>query len=290
MAATTRAECSFVQRGSTLRTTSRLVGTLCAAGSLLVLAASPALAAAPSNDTFAGAAAIGAVPFSTSLDTTEATTDADDVSANTDCGAPATDASVWYSFTPSVDGGIVADVSSSSYSAGAIVVTGTPGSFVLETCGPGAVAFFAAAGTTYYLLLFDDQLDGSGSGGVLNLIVDEIPPPPSIDVTVDPRASFNSHTGQATVSGTAVCSGEALFGFVDVELSQKVGRVATIRGFGSIDVLCDGAPHPWSVIIAPDSGEFRGGKGASVTFALACGVFECGIDFEERNVQLSRRK
>jgi len=272
-----------------LRLTSRLVGTLCATGSLLVLAASPALAAAPSNDTFAGAAAIGAIPFNTSLDTTEATTDADDVSANTNCGAPATDASVWYSFTPSADIGIVADVSSSTYSAGAIVVTGTPGSFELQACGPGAVAFFATAGTTYYLLLFDDQLDGSGNGGVLNLTVAEIPPPPSIDVTVNPRASFNAHTGEATLSGTVLCTGEALFSFLDIELSQKVGRVATIRGFTSLEVVCDGVVHPWSAIITPESGEFRGGKGASVTFAVACGAFECGLDFEERKVQLSRR-
>jgi hypothetical protein len=272
-----------------LRLTSRLVGTLCAAGSLLLLTASPALAAAPSNDTFGGAAAIGAVPFTTSLDTTEATTDADDVSANTDCGAPATDASVWYSINTSADMGIVVDVSTSSYSAGAIVVTGTPGSFELQTCGPGAVAFFAAAGTTYYLLLFDDQLDGSGNGGTLNVTVAEIPPPPSIDVTVDPKAAFNAHTGEATLSGTVVCTGEAVFSFIDVELSQKVGRIATIRGFGSIDVVCDGVTHQWSATVSPESGEFRGGKGASVTFAVACGVFECGLDFEERTVQLSRR-
>ena len=254
-----------------------------------MLAASPALAAAPSNDTFAGAATIGAVPFNTSLDTTEATTDADDVSANTNCGAPATDASVWYSFTPSVDAGIAVDVSTSTYSAGVIVVTGTPGSFELQSCGPGTIAFFATAGTTYYLLVFDDQLDGSGTGGVLNLTVAEIPPPPSIDVTVNPRATFNPHTGEATVSGTVLCSGEAEFSFLDLELSQKVGRVATIRGFASVEVTCDAVAHAWSVTVSPESGEFRGGKAASVTFAVACGVFECSVDFEERNVQLSRR-
>ena len=86
-----------------------------------------------------------------------------------------------------------------------------------------------------------------------------------------------------------VCTGEAVFSFIDVELSQKVGRVATIRGFGSIEVVCDGVTHQWSVTVSPESGEFRGGKGASVTFAVACGVFECGLDFEERLVQLSRR-
>ncbi|MGE5830265.1 MAG: DUF6299 family protein [Micromonosporaceae bacterium] len=272
-----------------MRLTSRLIGTSLATVSLIVLAASPALAAVPSNDTFGGATAIAALPFTTSLDTTEATTDLDDMSANLNCGAPATDASVWYSFTPAADTGVVVDVASSTYAAGVIVVTGSPGSFDLQTCGPGAVAFFAASGTTYYINLFDDQLDGSGTGGTLNLTVDVIPPPPSIDITLNPRAAFDAHTGTATVSGTVTCSGEAQFAFIDVELSQKVGRVATVRGFTSIDVLCDGVSHTWSAVVTPDSGEFRGGKAASVSFAVACGVFECGVDFEERTVQLSRR-
>jgi Family of unknown function (DUF6299) len=263
-----------------MRLKSRLIGTVSVATSLLLLAASPAIAAAPSNDTFATAAVIGAVPFTTSLDTTQATTD---------CGAPATDASVWYSFNATTDGGILVDVSSSTYSAGVIVVTGAPGSFILQTCGPGTVGFFATAGTTYYLLLFDDQLDGTGTGGTLNLSVIQAPPPPSIDVSVDPRAQFNAHTGEATLSGTVLCSGQTDFSFIDLQLSQKVGRVATIRGFSSVDVLCDGITHAWSAVITPDSGEFRGGKGASVSVAVACGTFECGFDFEDRQVQLSRR-
>jgi hypothetical protein len=230
---------------------------------------------------------IAALPFSTSLDTSEATTDADDVSANTDCGAPATDASVWYSLQPASDTGVIVDVSASTYSAGAIVVTGSPGSFLLHTCGPGTVAFFASAGVTYYLLLFDDQLDGTGTGGILELSVMETPPPPTIDVTVNPRAQFNVKTGEATLSGTVLCEGEAAFSYIDVQLSQKVGRIATIRGFGFIEVPCDSALHNWAATIVSDSGEFRGGKAASVTFAVACGAFDCSFDYEERMVQLS---
>ena len=52
----------------------------------------PVLAAAPSNDTFGGATVIGSLPFTDTLDTTEATTDATDQEANADCGAPAMDA------------------------------------------------------------------------------------------------------------------------------------------------------------------------------------------------------
>jgi len=74
----------------------RILAAVVIAGVVLV-APGPAYAAAPTNDTFAGATAIGAVPFSTTVDTSEATTDADDANANAICGAPSTDASVWFS-------------------------------------------------------------------------------------------------------------------------------------------------------------------------------------------------
>ena len=50
----------------------------------------------PTNDTVAGATPISALPFTATLDTTQATTDATDASLNANCGAPATEASVWY--------------------------------------------------------------------------------------------------------------------------------------------------------------------------------------------------
>ena len=75
---------------------------------------SPALAATPANDLYAGRTVIGSLPFSDSLDTTEATTDADDVEDEPShlWTAPATDASVWYELTPAADGAVVVDVSS----------------------------------------------------------------------------------------------------------------------------------------------------------------------------------
>jgi len=257
------------------------------ATALLVLTVSPAAAAAPSNDTFAGAQVIGALPFNATVDTTQATTDADDVAANTDCGAPATDASVWYAFTPATDGGRVVDVSGSDYSAGVIVVSGTQGSFTLETCGPGTVGFFGSAGVTYYLLLFDDQQDGVGNGGTLQLSVIDAPPPPTITMTVNPRGSFDKHTNTATISGTFTCSGVADFALVDVSLSQNVGRVATVQGENLVELTCDGSTQSWSVQITPFSGAFRGGKAASVSLAQACGPFDCSFDFQQHRVQLS---
>jgi hypothetical protein len=100
--------------------------------------AAPALAAAPPpNDTYAGRVTVEPLPFSASLDTSGATSDADDVDINTFCGAPATDASVWYEFTATADATILVDVSASSYSAGVFVGTGSRGSFVGVACRYG---------------------------------------------------------------------------------------------------------------------------------------------------------
>ena len=74
-----------------------------------IAAAPAALAAAPSNDTFGGATT-ATIGFSQVLDTTQATTDSDDAQLNASCGAPATDASVWYSLA-GTDAGVVVDVS-----------------------------------------------------------------------------------------------------------------------------------------------------------------------------------
>lgn len=250
--------------------------------------AAPALAAAPGNDLYSGRIAVGSLPFSDSLDTTEATTDADDVEANANCGAPASDASVWYELTAAADGLVIVDVSASDYPAGVIVVSGSPGGFVIENCGPGGTLFYAASGQPYAILAFDDQSDGAGNGGTLEINIDVAPPPPTVDITVDPVGAFNKLTGSATISGTLTCTGDAFFTEVDVQLTQNVGRF-TVTGWGSVFTeppVCDGTAQPWSVEVFGSTGKFKGGTAASVTFAYACGSFDCGFDSEEQIVRL----
>jgi len=253
---------------------------------LIITTASPVLAAPPpGNDKYAGRIAIGSLPFSDTLDTTKAGTDADDQEVNAQCGAPATDASVWYELTATSDGVVLIDVFASTYSAGVIVATGSPGSFSVLACGPGAVAFGTVTGETYAILAFDDQLDGSGNGGTLQIVVDQAPPPPEVDVTVNPTGTFNATTGSATISGTVTCTGEADFAFLDVQVRQRIGRFV-VEGFGSTDFPCDGATHPWSVEVFPSNGLFKGGQTVTVTFAVACGIFECGFDEQQVKVTL----
>lgn len=251
--------------------------------------AGPVLAAAPANDTMAGSVSLS-VPDSVTLDTTEATTDGDDAAMNPpECGAPATDASVWYDLT-GTGAWVAIDVSASSYSAGVLVTTGAP-DFNFVTCGPGAVAWPAESGVTYAILVIDDQFDGGGNGGTLELSVAEIPPPPEVTLTVNPRGTFNAHTGAATIRGTVTCTGgPADFSFIDVFVRQKVGRLF-IDGEGFIEgFTCDGTTQSWSVDVFPFNGIFKGGRTATVTFALACGEFLCGEGFDESIVYLSSKK
>jgi len=263
----------------------RFVFALALALSAFGVSAPAALAASPTNDTFTGATPIS-LGFSEALDTTEATTDGDDAQLNTNCGAPATDASVWYAFTSSSDTGVIVDVSSSNYSAGVLVGTGNQGNLQIVTCGQWAVAFFASAGTTYYVLAIDDQLDGSGNGGLLNISFNEAPPPPTVDITVNRYGTVNTRTGVATISGTYTCTnGDFIDVFVDAR--QNVGRFTILGSGGFFEFgTCDGAPHSWSADVFPQNGKFAGGKTLTLNFAFACGPFECASGFVEQKVQL----
>lgn len=252
--------------------------------SALGVSAPTALAAPPLNDTFPNATPVTA-GFSEVLDTTEATTDGDDFQLNQSCGAPATDASVWYALDGS-DTTVVVDVSQSDYSAGVLVGVGSQGSLTTVACGPGTVAFFAAAGTTYYVLAIDDQFDGGGNGGLLSISFNEVQAP-TVDITVNRFGKVNARTGVATISGTYTCTNGD---FIDVfgNARQNVGRFFTIVGsFGFFDSgTCDGAPRSWSADVFPQSGKFGGGKAMTVTFAFSCGPFVCADGFVERTVQL----
>lgn len=252
--------------------------------------AAPVLAAAPSSDTYAGRATIAALPFSDTVDTTEATTDADDAEANLSCGAPATDASVWYEFTATADAALVVDVSTSDYSAGVIVAVGTPGgNLSIVTCGPGSAFFTTTSGQTYLILAFDDQQDGIGNGGTLELGVAAEPPPPTLEVTIASSGTFNARSGVATISGAVMCTGgeESGKNFISVQATQTVGRVK-FSGSGFALFTCDGTTQPWAAQVISDTGKFAGGKADVAMFALACGLTGCAEVSAEARVTLRK--
>lgn len=264
----------------------RIASAFFTAGLILFTAATPALAAAPDNDTFGNAIAITSLPFRASLDTREATTDAVDEEANANCGAPATAASVWYTYTATADDAILFDMGGSSYSGGFLVATGEPGGLQLVDCGPVAVAFQVEAGVTYHIMVLDDE--DSENGGDLSFTVRQAPPPPEVTLVVNPTGAHDPANGSATVSGTISCVGEVEFSFVVAELHQRVGR-GEVVGANGMDITCDGVQRPWSLTILPEFGtKFAGGKAASFTFGVACGPVFCREGFAEQTIQLKR--
>jgi hypothetical protein len=251
--------------------------------SVLGAFAPTALAAAPSNDTFASAKLV-TLGFSEAIDTTEATTDSDDAQLLETCPAPASDASVWYA----LDGtgtSVAIDVFNSSYTAGVIVATGSPGALETVICGPDKVVFFAEAGIRYYVLAIDDQEDGGGNGGTLRIAFNQSQAP-RYDFTVDSYGRVDGRSGVATISGSYTCTAGASFSTY-VEASQSRGR-SSIFGSGSFSGTCDGTLQRWSADITPEGGKFVGGKTMTQTFTAACsaGGDECIGRLVEQTVKL----
>ena len=258
-----------------------LVAVVIAAG-----APAAAEAAPPANDTFGGAMVIVANPFGDTVDTTEATTDADDESAAAACGMSPEQFSnsVWYALTPATDRTVNIDATGSSYSVAGAVVTGSPGAFtaVPGGCFLGRTRVELSAGTTYYIPLAQY---GAGAGGNLRVIVADYVAP-DVTLTVDPSGSFTK-AGSAVVSGTASCTPG--FGSIGVGVTQAVGRVSTIQGNGFGSLTCDGTVQPWSVIVTPYTGLFRGGKATVTGSANVCDGFACDYAETTRSVALKGR-
>jgi hypothetical protein len=159
----------------------------------------------PPNDSINGATVIPSLPFVRTLDTTGATTDADDAQVNQSCGAPATNNSVWYKFTAAPGDKLLAvDTSGSTYSTGVIIATGTPGALTTHVCGPVTAQFAVVSGRTYYVLAFADF----GSGGTLHISMHGAAPAPANDwfihATAVPRLPY-----RATLNTTGATSGPA---------------------------------------------------------------------------------
>ena len=241
----------------------------------------------PGNDDFDNATGIPGLPFGDAIDTSLATTAADDP----DCFGQGP--TVWYSFVASADLRVSADTFGSDYDTTLSAYTGSRGALNQIACNDDAnslqsmVTFGAIAGETYYFMV---GAFASGPGGNLVFSVDVAPPPLTIDLIIEPVGSVVPRTGVATLRGTVRCSQPAivdLFGNVQ----QKAGRVV-IRGFFGDFFDCDGET-PWSATITSENGRFVGGKvQASVfAFAFAPDTGEFVEDQESTTVQLrgSRR-
>jgi PKD repeat protein len=136
-----------------------------------------AQAATAPNDSFTGATVITSLPFSTTQDTTQATSDPSDPSGCSN------NASVWFSFTPSADMRLEADTFGSNYDTVLSAWTGTQGALNLVACNDDSggtqskITFSATAGTTYYFMVAQCCGDGGTGGGNLHFSVSQLIPP-----------------------------------------------------------------------------------------------------------------
>jgi len=133
----------------------------------------PVLAAPPANDDFGSATVVGSLPFSDSVDFTDATFE----SGEPQCASSSP--TVWYSFTPGANAVVRADMQGSSFGDNVFTVyqaigSGFAGLNALNCANfGGSITFNAQAGTTYYI-----QAGKFESGaGTLSLNLQEIPPP-----------------------------------------------------------------------------------------------------------------
>lgn len=254
--------------------TGQLLGLVTAA---VVLGAVPASAEPPSNDTIGGATGITALPFEETIDTTEATTDAEDTAVNANCGAPATNGSVWYTFEAGSAPAYAFDASRSDFPAGVIVATGTPGNLTAVACGPLSIALESPVpGETYYVMFF--SFDPAVVGGQLTFSVFETDPAPKMTMTVDDVGTVNRTTGTATISGTYTCVGSADIVVLQGTLQQEQEGDVQVRGnFEQQFTRTCGGTFEWSAEVVPESGKFKRGYAATVATTFGCNVVGCNF-------------
>ena len=249
------------------------------AAALVPLAAGPASAAPPGNDEPAGAVALH-LGDRVQQDTTQATTNAGDAALNASCGAPATNASVWYTYSPNVKRNVALDTTASSYSAGLMVFDGTPTADSLIACGPGEVGLRARAGRTYYVMAFSDT-DVNGGNLVLTL---QSAPTPRVHVTLAKRG-VAFHGGAAKLHGTYRCTHAESFAEADTHLLQRAGRLK-IQADSGTRVRCDGKRHHWSTRLVSPVGTYAQGDGVAKVRLISCGLIQCRQDKAKRRVHL----
>jgi hypothetical protein len=262
----------------------RLGIAIVAAAALVPLTAAAAFAAPPANDTPDGAVAL-TLGQTYKEDTTKATTDALDAQLNQVCGAPFTNASVWFTYDAAADGTVLLDMTQSDYSGGFMVFEGAPTQDSFLGCGPETLGIDASEGTTYTIVAFSDT---EVNGGNLVLSLDKGPPSPKIKVTVD-EAGWAFKDGSAQLTGTYSCKNAD---FLDLQgLLTQIWKRVKIEGFffkeypGS---TCDGRLHNWRRTVVSDNGLYAAGKATVDLFNFACGPIICKEVDSSANVTLHK--
>jgi hypothetical protein len=225
-----------------------LTGVLLAAG----LGTGVAAAAPPSNDTEAGAVAIVSLPFTDSIDTSDATP-----------GGPricSTRASVFYSFRSSARLRVQIDLIGSEYDTTLGVYTrDASGAAERVDCNKNtfgdaaAVRFRARPGVTYFIMVGAGRY-GDGEGGPLTLTADKVSNVELEYAVAITGGTTDPSTGIATLSGTLTCNEPSAI-YMEGELRELRQGLYVARGSLSIYEACrPGAPAAFTVDVDTYSG------------------------------------
>ena len=141
-----------------------------------VATAGPAWGAPPSNDDVGGAVVITEpLPFTFTESTVGRRPARRKRHSTASGGVPVFEQGVWFTATSTLDGNVAVDVTASDYSAGILVLTGTPGNFTPVNCAPGRISGPVTAGETYFLVVFGDGLSTTTSGNLVLTVAPSFP-------------------------------------------------------------------------------------------------------------------
>lgn len=164
---------------------SKGVMVLLMVGLLLTTSASPALAAAPSNDGFANATPIAGWPFSETVSIDEATVESGE-SVPCDPSFPFPAQTIWYSITPTSNA-VLFVLNAATFQRHFIAVYRQDGVGLAGLTEVGCATWFfgrnwttvsVEAGETYYI---QAGSNAGGGTGTVTVSIDEIPPPANDD-------------------------------------------------------------------------------------------------------------
>lgn len=235
------------------RGVSRRVGLIAMSLVLTVLSlAPPAAAAAPANDGWEDARRIGAIPYRSQQDTSEATKDAegpDDACSNS------REHSVWFRMTPARNREVVISTAGSDYdtvlSVYKVPREGAPlNRWRLVGCdddggadATSVVGLGLVADGIYYVMI---SSFGASDAGALALSVKQ---PVTMTYSLARRGRVDGVDGSAILHGKVRCSrtGTAV---ISVGLRQRIGERVT-SGWGNRAVRCGTKAVTWRLRVAP---------------------------------------
>ncbi len=199
---------------------------------LCVAVVGTAWAAPPSNDTRENATLIPALPFTHTVDTTEATAGPEDAAI---CPLPMpVSHSVWYRYTSSSDHAVVIDTAGSSYTVVGLVGrenVGTSDSCVALFGGPPPArpgVFSAQAGQTYRIVLADVS-DGGGGSLQLSVGINALPVLPWPEI-VSGRARLRGPSGCVRGPFTATVRGRRILHVTFIRDGKRIKRIIARSG------------------------------------------------------------